>query len=144
MRKKILSIITYILMLCHSAVAQEVDVLKIEIDKIIELCGPQISDKYVPDLVLKQQYNSGAECLKNNILEQAKIIFDTNRYEDFQKYLEQTSVAYLQMVQLLNEQTIGNDGVPGTLDMLNTQSDWYKFLRQILTKIMHYKIQLLM
>ena len=45
-------------------------------DDIKAICGPQISDEYVPDLVLKQQYVTGTACLEKQIKKLAEDVLE--------------------------------------------------------------------
>ena len=103
-------------------------------EPILKQCAPATSEKYIPDLELKQLYAQGAACLENQILEQAKFLFDAERYKTFQSSFTQLSKYYEATIRLLNEEAKDIE-FPGTLDRLSTQSQWYNFLVRILEKI---------
>lgn len=103
-------------------------------EPILKQCAPATSEKYIPDLELKQLYAQGAACLENQILEQAKFLFDAERYKNFQSNFIQLSKSYEATIRLLNEEAKDIE-FSGTLDRLSTQSQWYNFLIRILEKI---------
>ncbi len=111
-----------------------------DIDNIIQICSPHITDEYTPDIVLKQQYEESSFCLKHNIQKLAKDIFNQDKYNEFCTYLSQATDSYLQIVLLLNEHTKGIDGLPGTFDQLEAYSQLYNFLSQLLEVISRYHL----
>ena len=108
-----------------------------QINSVLKICGPNITDEYVPDLVLSQQYANSAVCIEEQIKVKARNIFDEKIYDNFQKTLHQTSREYLKIVTYLNEKNIDNDKFAGTLDRLNTQIEWYNFLVTIMKQVIY-------
>ncbi len=115
--------------------------LKSNIDEILAICSPKISDEYVPDLVLKQKYEEGTVCLEKHIKELAKDIFDEENYQYFCDYLTQSSAMYLKMMLLLSEKSNGIDNLPGTFEQMQTYSQLYSFLSKILETMINYRKQ---
>ena len=107
-------------------------------DDIKAICGPKISDEYVPDLVLKQQYVTGTACLEKQIKKLAEDVLEEDDYRDFCEYLHQTSSLYLKMVVLLSERSNGMDDLPGTYEQMQVYSQLYNFLSQILEIVINY------
>ena len=107
-------------------------------DDIKAICGPKISDEYVPDLVLKQQYVTGTACLEKQIKKLAEDVLEEDDYRDFCEYLHQTSSLYLKMVVLLSERSNGMDDLPGTYEQMQVYSQLYNFLYQILEIVINY------
>ena len=103
-------------------------------EPILKQCAPATSEKYIPDLELKQLYAQGAACLENQILEQAKFLFNAEKYKNFRSSFTQLSKSYEATIRLLNEEAKDIE-FSGTLDRLSTQSQWYNFLIRILEKI---------
>jgi hypothetical protein len=114
---------------------------KLNIDEILDICGPKISDEYVPDLVLKQKYAEGAICLEKHIKRLAKDVFNEENYQYFCDYLTQNSSLYLKMMLLLNEKSNGVDNLPGTFEQMQTYSQLYNFLTKILETVINYRMQ---
>lgn len=117
--------------------------IQTQINSVLKICGPNITDEYIPDLVLSQQYADSAICIEEQIKVRAKSIFDEKNYDNFQKALHQTSKEYLKIVTYLNEKTIDDDEFTGTLDRLNTQIEWYNFLVAIMKQIIHQQQQII-
>ena len=114
---------------------------KSNIDEILAICDPKISNEYVSDLVLKQKYAEGTVCLERHIKELAKDIFDEENYQYFCDYLTQNSAMYLKMMLLLSEKSNGVDSLPGTFEQMQTYSQLYNFLFIILETVVNYRIQ---
>ena len=141
--KKFIFVIGLILNLIPNALANDIVVANHEsnIDEILATCGPKISDEYVPDLVLKQQYIEGTICLEKHIKELAKDVFNEENYQYFCDYLTQSSSLYLKMMLLLNEKSNGADDLPGTFEQMQTYSQLYNFLSKILETVINYRMQ---
>jgi len=141
--KKIALILGFILSLSTNAWADNniVENHKLNFDEILDVCGPKISDEYVPDLVLKQKYAEGAICLEKHIKGLAKDVFNDENYQYFCDYLTQSSSLYLNMMILLNEKSDGADDLPGTFEQMQTYSQLYNFLSKILETVINYRMQ---
>lgn len=129
--KKIFIIPTLIFCFSHNAIAETNSACDIE----------QQTDKYEPDLVLSEKYQTAGRCLENEILNQAKAIFLPEQYADFEKSFKQLSSAYLQVTTDINENNKNVFPYVGTLDKLQTQSQWYNFLLSIKKMIDEKTIQ---
>lgn len=101
----------------------------------------QQTDKYEPDLILSEKYKTAGICLENEILNRAKAIFLPEQYADFEKSFKQLSSAYLQVTTDINENNKTIFPYAGTLDKLQTQSQWYNFLLSIKKMIYEKTIQ---
>ena len=66
MRKVILGLFVFFL-LTNNLLADNPSKYNADVDSILDICGPKISDEYVPDLMLMQQYKEGNICLEKQI-----------------------------------------------------------------------------
>ena len=119
--KKIFIIPTLIFCFSNNAFADTLSACNIEL---------QINE-YEPDLILSEKYKTAGKCLEDEILSRAKAIFLPEQYADFEKSFKQLSSAYLQVATDINENNKNVFPYAGTLDKLQTQSQWYNFLLSI-------------
>ena len=137
MRKVILGLFVFFL-LTNNLLADNPSKYNADVDSILDICGPKISDEYVPDLMLMQQYKEGNICLEKQIKKIAKNVFNEENYQFFCNYLTQTSSLYLKMITLLNEKSEGVDGLPGTYEQMQIYSQLHDFLAKILEIVVNY------
>lgn len=129
--KKIFIIPTLIFCFSNNAIADTLSACNIEL---------QINE-YEPDLILSEKYKTAGKCLEDEILSRAKAIFLPEQYADFEKSFKQLSSAYLQVATDINENNKNVFPYAGTLDKLQTQSQWYNFLLSIKKTIDEKTIQ---
>ena len=119
--KKIFIIPTLIFCFSNNAFADTLSACNIELQ----------TNEYEPDLILSEKYKTAGKCLEDEILSRAKAIFLPEQYADFEKSFKQLSSAYLQVATDINENNKNVFPYAGTLDKLQTQSQWYNFLLSI-------------
>ena len=129
--KKIFIIPTLIFCFSNNAFADTLSACNIELQ----------TNKYEPDLILSEKYKTAGKCLEDEILSRAKAIFLPEQYADFEKSFKQLSSAYLQVATDINENNKNVFPYAGTLDKLQTQSQWYNFLLSIKKMIDEKTIQ---
>lgn len=139
--RKFTLVLELFLLLSTTANASEVTDKQVntKANEIISVCKVNITDEYVPDMVLQQQYADGIVCLEKQIKEIAKNIFDEDNYQKFCASLAATSFSYSQITHLLNEKSKGIDGLPGTFEQMQTYSQQYNFLFQLLETMVNYR-----
>ncbi len=142
MKKLFLALVILILLTNNTLADDNIAInYKSNINEILAICGPQISDEYIPDLVLKQKYAEGTVCLEKHIKKLAKDVFNEENYQLFCDYLTQSSAIYLNMMLLLSEKSNDTDNLPGTFEQMQTYSQLYNFLSKILETVMTYRMQ---
>lgn len=119
--KKIFIIPTLIFCFSNNAIAYTISACDIDLQ----------TNEYEPDLILSEKYKTAGKCLEDEILSRAKAIFLPEQYADFEKSFKQLSSAYLQAATDINENNKNVFPYAGTLDKLQTQSQWYNFLLSI-------------
>lgn len=119
--KKIFIIPTLIFCFSNNAIADTLSACNIELQ----------TNEYKPDLILSEKYKTAGKYLEDEILSRAKAIFLPEQYADFEKSFKQLSSAYLQVATDINENNKNVFPYAGTLDKLQTQSQWYNFLLSI-------------
>lgn len=129
--KKIFIIPTLIFCFSNNAFADTLSACNIELQ----------TNEYEPDLILSEKYKTAGKCLEDEILSWAKAIFLPEQYADFEKSFKQLSSAYLQVATDINENNKNVFPYAGTLDKLQTQSQWYNFLLSIKKMIDEKTIQ---
>lgn len=129
--KKIFIIPTLIFCFSNNAFADTLSACNIELQ----------TNEYEPDLILSEKYKTAGKCLEDEILSRAKAIFLPEQYADFEKSFKQLSSAYLQVATDINENNKNVFPYAGTLDELQTQSQWYNFLLSIKKMIDEKTIQ---
>ena len=129
--KKIFIIPTLIFCFSNNAFADALSDCNIELQ----------TNEYEPDLILSEKYKTAGKCLEDEILSRAKAIFLPEQYADFEKSFKQLSSAYLQVATDINENNKNVFPYAGTLDKLQTQSQWYNFLLSIKKMIDEKTIQ---
>ena len=129
--KKIFAVLCLCCIYSSSAIADTISACDIELQ----------TNEYEPDLILSENYKTAGKCLEDEILSRAKAIFLPEQYADFEKSFKQLSSAYLQVATDINENNKNVFPYAGTLDKLQTQSQWYNFLLSIKKMIDEKTIQ---